>query len=69
MIIIKHRVNTIDYLKKLVKNLSRNRFRSNNKEFIQSRSLQKGAKLSNCLKYFYKLIVLNVKKEGLEKFI
>ena len=72
MIIIKHRVNTIESLKKTSKEFGVEiDLRSNNKEiYLNHDPFKKGVKLSNWLKYFkHKLIVLNVKEEGLEKFI
>ena len=72
MIIIKHRVNTIESLKKTSKEFGVEiDLRSNNKEiYLNHDPFKKGEKLSNWLKYFkHKLIVLNVKEEGLEKFI
>ena len=72
MILIKHRVNTIESLKKTSKEFGVEiDLRSNNKEiYLNHDPFKKGVKLSNWLKYFkHKLIVLNVKEEGLEKFI
>ena len=70
MIIIKHRVNTSKELKKLTKILCRNRPRSNKTIYLHHDPFKKGELFSNWVKNFnHKLVVLNVKEEGLEKKI
>ena len=72
MIIIKHRVNTSKELKKLSVNFGAEiDLRSNNKDvYLHHDPFKKGELFSNWIKYFkHKLLVLNVKEEGLEQKI
>ena len=72
MIIIKHRVNTSKELKKLSINFGAEiDLRSNNKDvYLHHDPFKKGELFSNWIKYFkHKLLVLNVKEEGLEQKI
>lgn len=72
MIIIQHRVNKISKLKKIPKKFGVEiDLRSYNKELILSHDpYKKGEKFSEWIKKFnHKLIVLNVKEEGLESKI
>lgn len=72
MLIIKHRVNTIRELKKTSKKFGVEiDLRSNKKEiYLHHNPFSKGISFSNWIKYYeHKLIVLNVKEEGLEKKI
>ena len=72
MIIIKHRVNTSKELKKLSVNFGAEiDLRSNNKDvYLHHDPFKKGDLFSNWIKYFkHKLLVLNVKEEGLEQKI
>ena len=72
MIIIKHRVNTSKELKKLSVNFGAEiDLRSNNKDvYLHHDPFKKGELFSNWIKYFkHKLLVLNVKEEGLEEKI
>ena len=72
MIIIKHRVNTSKELKKLSINFGAEiDLRSKNKDiYLHHDPFKKGELFSNWIKYFkHKLLVLNVKEEGLEQKI
>ena len=72
MIIIKHRVNTSKELKKLSINFGAEiDLRSKNKViYLHHDPFKKGELFSNWIKYFkHKLLVLNVKEEGLEQKI
>ena len=72
MIIIKHRVNTSKELKKVDKDFGVEiDLRSNNKTiYLHHDPFKKGELFSNWVKNFnHKLVVLNVKEEGLEKKI
>ena len=72
MIIIRHRVNTSEELKKVSKNFGVEiDLRSNNKDiYLHHDPFKKGELLKNWIKSFnHKIIVLNVKEEGLEKKI
>lgn len=69
MIIIKHRVNTVKKLKKINTNFGVEiDLRSKNKDiYLHHDPFKKGELFSKWIKYFrHKLIVLNVKEEGLE---
>ena len=70
MIIIKHRVNTVDKIIKTPKSYGVEiDLRSNHKTiYLNHDPYKKGVKFSQWIKYFnHKLIVLNVKEEGIEK--
>ena len=72
MIIIKHRVNTVDKIIKTPKSYGVEiDLRSNHKTiYLNHDPYKKGVKFSQWIKYFnHKLIVLNVKEEGIEKKI
>ena len=72
MIIIKHRVNSIKELLNTSKDFGVEiDLRSNNKNiYLHHDPFKKGELLTKWIKYFkHKLIVLNVKEEGLEKKI
>tara|TARA_X000001036_G_scaffold436152_1_gene478745 strand:+ start:189 stop:785 length:597 start_codon:yes stop_codon:yes gene_type:complete len=72
MIIIRHRVNTSKELKKVSKNFGVEiDLRSNNKDiYLHHDPFKKGELFKNWIKSFkHKIIVLNVKEEGLEKKI
>ena len=72
MIIIKHRVNSINNLKKTHSKYGVEiDLRSENKKiYLHHDPFKKGTLFSEWLKYYkHKLIVLNVKEEGLEKYI
>ena len=72
MILIKHRINKISDLKKTPKKYGVEiDLRSENKKiYLHHDPFQKGTLFSEWLKYYnHKLIVLNVKEEGLEKHI
>jgi len=72
MLIIKHRINTSNKLKKVSKKFGvRDDLRSNNNEiYLQHDPFKKGELLKTWIKsYNHKLIVLNVKEEGLENRI
>ena len=72
MIINKHRVNTIKELKKLSIDFGTEiDLRSNNKDiYLHHDPFKKGELFSSWIKYFkHKLLVLNVKEEGLEQKI
>ena len=72
MIIIKHRVNSIKTLANTSKNFGVEiDLRSNNKNiYLHHDPYKKGELFKKWIKYFkHKLIVLNVKEEGLEKKI
>ena len=72
MILIKHRINKISDLKKTPKKYGVEiDLRSENKKiYLHHDPFKKGTLFSEWLKYYnHKLIVLNVKEEGLEKHI
>lgn len=72
MIIIKHRVNKINDLKKLNKNFGTEiDIRSKNKKiYLHHDPYKQGVELKNWVKFYnHRIIVLNVKEEGLEKQI
>ena len=72
MILIKHRVNNTKNLKKLNRNFGVEiDLRSNNKNiYLHHDPFKQGEKFENWIKKFkHKLIVLNVKEEGLEEKI
>ena len=72
MIIIKHRVNTINKIAKTPKEYGVEiDLRSDLKTiYLNHDPFKKGIKFSSWIKFFkHKLIVLNVKEEGLEKKI
>ena len=72
MIIIKHRINTSKELIKTNKNYGVEiDLRSNNKDiYLHHDPFKKGELFSNWIKNFnHKIVVLNVKEEGLEKKI
>lgn len=72
MLIIKHRVNTIDELKKTPRNFGVEiDLRSEKgKIYLHHDPFKKGINLEKWIKYFnHKFIVLNVKEEGLENKI
>jgi hypothetical protein len=72
MLIIKHRINTISELKKIPKKFGVEvDLRSNKKDiYLHHNPFSKGVLFNKWVKYYdHKLIVLNVKEEGLEKKI
>lgn len=72
MLIIKHRINTINELKKIPKKFGVEvDLRSNKKDiYLHHNPFSKGVLFNKWVKYYdHKLIVLNVKEEGLEKKI
>ena len=72
MLIIKHRINTIKKLRKTPNNFGVEiDLRSKNKDiYLHHDPFKKGELFSNWIKYFkHKLLVLNVKAEGLEQKI
>tara|TARA_B100001248_G_scaffold235087_1_gene197593 strand:- start:465 stop:1049 length:585 start_codon:yes stop_codon:yes gene_type:complete len=72
MLIIKHRINTIEKLKKTPNNFGVEiDLRSKNKDiYLHHDPFKKGEQFSSWIKNFkHKLLVLNVKEEGLEQKI
>lgn len=72
MIIVKHRVNTINEIKKINKEFGVEIDLRSNKSriYLHHDPFKKGVDFSKWLKFYnHKLLVLNVKEEGLEKII
>jgi hypothetical protein len=72
MIIVKHRVNTINEIKKINKEFGVEIDLRSNKSriYLHHDPFKKGEDFSKWLKFYnHKLLVLNVKEEGLEKII
>ena len=72
MIIIKHRINTLEKIKKTSNEygVEIDLRSSNNKIYLNHDPFKRGVIFEKWIKLFnHKILVLNVKEEGLEKFI
>ena len=72
MIIIKHRINTLEKIKKTSNDygVEIDLRSSNNKIYLNHDPFKRGVIFEKWIKLFnHKILVLNVKEEGLEKFI